>query len=64
MLQKLAQVQGQDDVTDDLRAQMRSFTFDRAQAAGIPTLLVTHDIEDARAAGGPVLSPLGETLPL
>lgn len=48
----------------DLRAQIRSFTFDRARAAGIPTLLVTHDIEDARAAGGPVLSPLGETLPL
>ena len=37
---------------------------DRARQAGIPTLLVTHDAEDARAAGGPVLSPLGETLPL
>lgn len=48
----------------DLRAQIRAFTFDRARAAGIPTLLVTHDVEDARAAGGPVLSPLGETLPL
>ncbi|MCZ8334833.1 MAG: ATP-binding cassette domain-containing protein [Rhodobacteraceae bacterium] len=48
----------------DLRAQIRRFTFDRAKAAGIPTLLVTHDVEDARAAGGPVLSPLGETLPL
>lgn len=48
----------------DLRAQIRAFTFDRARQAGIPTLLVTHDAEDARAAGGPVLSPLGETLPL
>lgn len=46
----------------DLRATIRSFTFDRARAAGIPVLLVTHDAEDARAAGGPVLSPLGETL--
>lgn len=48
----------------DLRAQIRAFTFDRARQAGIPTLLVTHDAEDARAAGGPILSPLGETLPL
>lgn len=48
----------------DLRTQIRGFTFDRTRAAGIPTLLVTHDVEDARAAGGPVLSPLGETLPL
>ena len=47
-----------------LRAQVRQFTFDRARQAGIPTLLVTHDAEDARAAGGPVLSPLGETLPV
>lgn len=47
-----------------LRAQIRAFTFDRARQAGIPTLLVTHDAEDARSAQGPVLSPLGETLPL
>lgn len=46
----------------DLRAQIRSFTFERARAAGIPTLLVTHDAEDARAAAGPVLSPLGSPL--
>lgn len=46
----------------DLRAHIRAFTFDRARAAGIPSLLVTHDAEDARAAGGPVLSPLGESL--
>lgn len=46
-----------------LRAQIRHFTFDRARQAGIPTLLVTHDVEDARAAGGPILSPLGVPLP-
>jgi len=47
-----------------LRVQIRQFTFDMARKAGIPTLLVTHDAEDARAAGGPVLSPLGISLPL
>ena len=46
----------------DLRTQIRNFTFERARAAGIPILLVTHDAEDARAAGGPVLSPLGQPL--
>lgn len=39
----------------DLRAQMRAFTFGHARAAGLPTLLVTHDPADAEAAGGPVL---------
>jgi putative thiamine transport system ATP-binding protein len=48
----------------DLRAQIRSFVFDRAAQAGIPTLLVTHDIEDARAAGGPVVDTFGNPLPL
>lgn len=47
-----------------LRVQIRQFTFDMARNVGIPTLLVTHDAEDARAAGGPVLSPLGISLPL
>lgn len=42
-----------------MRAQMRAFVFARAQAAGLPVLLVTHDAEDARAAGGRVLDPLG-----
>lgn len=45
-----------------MRAQVRQFTFDRARQAGIPVLLVTHEDEDARLAGGPVLSPLGELL--
>jgi putative thiamine transport system ATP-binding protein len=48
----------------DLRAQIRSFVFDRAAQAGIPTLLVTHDIEDARAAAGPVVDTFGTPLPL
>jgi putative thiamine transport system ATP-binding protein len=48
----------------DLRAQIRSFVFDRAAQAGIPTLLVTHDIEDARAAAGPVVDTFGNPLPL
>jgi putative thiamine transport system ATP-binding protein len=47
----------------DLRAQIRAFTFESARKAGIPTLLVTHDVEDARAAGGPVLDTFGRSLP-
>lgn len=43
-----------------LRAQIRSLTF--AEARDLPVILVTHDPEDARAAGGPVLSPLGAPL--
>lgn len=42
-----------------LRDQMRSLVFDRARSLGLPVLLVTHDIEDARAAAGPVLDPFG-----
>lgn len=38
-----------------LRDQMRGFVFARARAAGVPTLLVTHDTGDADAAGGPVI---------
>jgi putative thiamine transport system ATP-binding protein len=47
----------------DLRAQIRSFTFDSARRAGIPTLLVTHDAEDARAGGGPVVDTFGRQPP-
>lgn len=42
-----------------LRDQIRSFVFDRARRLGLPMILVTHDAEDAHAAGGPVLDPLG-----
>ncbi|OAN69706.1 ABC transporter ATP-binding protein [Rhodobacteraceae bacterium EhC02] len=44
----------------DLRRQMRDFVFGRVRAEGIPAILVTHDLEDALAAGGKVISPLGE----
>jgi len=38
----------------NLREQTRQMVFDRARRAGLPVVLVTHDAEDARAAGGPV----------
>jgi len=47
-----------------LRVQIRTLVFDRARARGLPVILVTHDPEDARAADGPVLSPLGEVVSL
>jgi putative thiamine transport system ATP-binding protein len=46
----------------DLRAQIRGFVLDKLRAEGLPALLVTHDAEDARAAGGRVVSPLGQPL--
>lgn len=39
----------------DLRAQMRDLVFGRARQARLPVLMVTHDPQDARAAGGPVV---------
>jgi len=38
-----------------LRHRVRSFVFDHARAAGLPTLLVTHDPADAVAAKGQVV---------
>lgn len=38
-----------------LREDFRRFVFDRARAHGLPTLLVTHDEDDAKAAGGAVI---------
>ncbi|MFT6945526.1 MAG: putative thiamine transport system ATP-binding protein [Yoonia sp.] len=35
-----------------LRAQVREMVFDRAKARGLPVLMVTHDADDALAAGG------------
>ncbi len=46
----------------DLRAQMRSFVFERARARGLPVILVTHDRDDARAAGGDVITVAGVRL--
>lgn len=47
-----------------LRADFRRFVLDHAAAAGLPVLLVTHDLADAQAAEGPILelamSPHGE----
>jgi putative thiamine transport system ATP-binding protein len=39
----------------ELRAVIRQFVFTHIAARGLPTLLVTHDIRDAEAAGGPRL---------
>ncbi|WP_071795709.1 ATP-binding cassette domain-containing protein [Natronohydrobacter thiooxidans] len=47
-----------------LRAQMREFVFARARARGLPVVLVTHDLADARAAGGAVVNVSGEVLGL
>lgn len=41
-----------------LRAQVRDLVFARARA--LPVVLVTHDPEDARAAGGPVVDTFGQ----
>ena len=38
-----------------LRQQMRDLVFERAQATGLPVVLVTHDEADAAAAGGTVV---------
>ncbi len=37
------------------RDQVRQLVFDRARARNLPVLMVTHDAEDARAAGGDVI---------
>lgn len=44
-----------------LKAAIRQFVFEHVRAERLPTLLVTHDPDDARAAGGPVLQ-LGPAL--
>jgi putative thiamine transport system ATP-binding protein len=38
-----------------LRGEVRRFVFERARARALPVLLVTHDAEDADAAGGAVI---------
>lgn len=38
-----------------LRGQIRTLVFEHVRARNLPTLMVTHDEEDARAAGGPVI---------
>jgi putative thiamine transport system ATP-binding protein len=39
----------------DLRAQVRDLVFRTAKERALPVLMVTHDIEDAQAAGGAVI---------
>ena len=39
-----------------LRQNVRAFTMEQIQKANIPTILVTHDFEDARAMGGKVVT--------
>ena len=38
-----------------LRVQMRGLVFAKARGNGLPVVLVTHDEEDARAAGGAIV---------
>jgi putative thiamine transport system ATP-binding protein len=38
------------------RSAMRGFVFGHMAARQVPAILVTHDAEDARAAGGPVVT--------
>jgi len=38
------------------RAQVRDMVFDRARARELPVLLVTHDADDAQAAGGAIVT--------
>lgn len=40
----------------NLRTRMRKLVFDRARAAGLPVLMVTHDYADAEAAQGQVIT--------
>ncbi len=46
----------------DRRAQVRSLVFARAKDRNLPVLMVTHDAEDAKAAGGEVIA-LGTSTP-
>ncbi len=45
------------------RARFRRFVFDHARQCALPTLMVTHEADDARAAGGPVVRLAGAAHP-
>lgn len=45
-----------------LRDQIRQFVLNRARAQGLPVILVTHDPNDAAAAGGRIVGPDGSGL--
>ena len=44
-----------------LRDQIRTFVLTRARSLGLPVILVTHDPNDAAAAGGRIVLPDGST---
>jgi putative thiamine transport system ATP-binding protein len=46
-----------------LRAQVRKLVFDRARDLALPVLMVTHDQDDAAAAGGTVITLGGANVP-
>ncbi len=48
----------------ELRAQFRAFVFSQTRAHGLPVILVTHDPDDARAAAGRIMDPMGRELAL
>ncbi|MDO9527234.1 MAG: ATP-binding cassette domain-containing protein [Gemmobacter sp.] len=46
-----------------LRGDMRRFTFDHVKSRAVPALMVTHDPDDATAAGGPIVALAGLVQP-
>ncbi|PZQ99900.1 MAG: ABC transporter ATP-binding protein [Cereibacter sphaeroides] len=46
----------------ELRARIRRFVLDRIREERLPAILVTHDPDDAFAAGGPVIDPCGRAV--
>ena len=48
----------------DLRAQIRAFVLTRIRDQGLAAILVTHDDEDAKAAAGRIVSPVGDPVML
>lgn len=46
----------------ELRGRIRAFVLDLIRAEGLPAVLVTHDAQDAEAAGGMVVDPQGRPL--
>jgi len=47
-----------------LRDHVRAFVLDLIRAERIPAILVTHQPDDARAAGGRIIDPLGRQVPV
>ena len=47
-----------------LRGRIRSFVLERIRAERLPAILVTHDAEDARAAHGATIDPMGRPVSL